>query len=298
MPKRVTKEDIEAFAAEMQNVNWNDPEQRRAIALTILEFVQEDVMKEDLESLLTDVYSFNVGESPQWLTRQGLKAYVHEPGSYAPRSTITQKALTINTEQVSVHPEFELNQLRAGRYGSIADVRTMAVEELLGRKYSIIWATVIGSITAAASNYATVSGSGTASTKLTALDVAIDHVEDESPGGVKAIVGRYTALGWITTTSLWSNQNKAKIEDTGNMGNYRGIPIVKLHQYTDGYGNKWITDDEILVIGQGSTKLGRNQGLEVMDDLDINTKMWDLRIDEQYGVAVHYPNRNYRIHLS
>ena len=298
MPKQVTKEDIEAFAAEMQTVNWNDPEERRAIALTILQYVEEDVMREDLESLLVDVTNFNIGESPQWITRKGLKAYVHEPGSYAPRSTVTQKVLTINTEQVSVHPEFELNQLRAGRYGSIADVRTMAVEELLGRKYSIIWSTVIGSITSSDSNYATVAGSATASTKLAALDSAIDYVEDKSPGGVKAIVGRYTALGWITTTSLWSEQNKTNIENTGNMGAYRGTPLVKLHQYTDGYGNKWIQDNEIVVVGTGSTKLGRNQSLEVMDDLDINTKMWDLRIDEQYGVVVHYPQRNYRIHLS
>lgn len=298
MPKVVTKQDIEAFAAEMQGVDWNDPAERRAIALTILEFVEEDVMREDLESLLVESYTFNIGESPQWITRKGLKAYVHEPGSYAPRSTITQKVLTINTEQVSVHPEFELNQLRAGRYGSITDVRTMAVEELLGRKYSIIWSTVLGSIAATDTNYSTFASGATAASKLTALDTAIDYVEDNSPGGVKAIVGRYTALGWITTTSLWSEDTKRQIEVTGNMGQYRGIPLVKLHQYTDGYGNKWISDNEILVVGTGSTKLGRNQGLEVLDDLNIDDKMWHLRMDEQYGVVVHYPRRNYRIHIS
>lgn len=298
MPKQVTQQDIEAFAAEMQNVNWNDPADRSAIALTILEYVKEDIQKEDLESLLVDVYNFNIGESPQWVTRKGLKAYAHEPGSYAPRSTITQKVLTINTEQVSVHPEFELNQLRAGRYGTIADVRTMATEELLGRKYSIIWSTIIGSIAATADNYATFAGSATAANKLLALDAAIDYVEDKSPGGVKAIVGRYTSLGWITTTSLWSNQTKHIIETTGNMGEYRGIPIVKLHQYTDGYGNKWIQDDEILVVGTGSTKLGRNQGLEVLDDINVDTKTWDLRMDESYGTVVHYSDRNYRLHIS
>ena len=294
----VTKKDIEAFAAEMQQVNWTDPEERRAVALTILEFVQEDVQREDLESLLVDPYSFNIGETPQWVTRKGLKAYVHEPGSYSPRSTITQKVLTIATEQVSIHPEFELNQLRAGRYGSIADIRQMAVEELLGRKYSIIWATVIGSIAATDANYATFAGTAVAATKLAALDTAISYVEDASQAGVKCIVGRFTALGWLTTTTLWSEFTQRDIEMTGQMGKYRGIPVIKLHQYTDGYGNRWIQENEILVVGMGSSKLGRNQALEVMDDINIDDKMWHLRMDEQYGVVVHYPLRNYRLHIA
>lgn len=294
----ISEEDIKAFAAEMQQVDWTNPEDRRAVALTVLEFVREDIMREDLESLLVDGYQFNIGESPQWITRKGIKAYVHEPGSYSPRSTVTQNVLTINTEQVSVHPEFELNQLRAGRYGSIADVRSMAVAELLGRKYSIIWSTLIGSIAATDANYATFASNATAATKLAALDAAIDYVEDNSPGGVKAIVGRYTALGWLSTTSLWSEVNQTRIENTGMVQGYRGIPVVKLHQYTDGYGNRWITDNEILVVGTGSTKLGRNQSLEVLEGINVDDKMWHIRLDEQYGVVVHYPDYNYRLHIS
>lgn len=298
MPKKVTQQDIEAFASEMQATNWNDPEERSAIALTILEYVKEDIRRADMEALMVDVYNFNIGESPQWITRKGLKAYVHEPGSYSPRSTITQAILTINTEQVSVHPEFELNQLRAGRYGTIADVRQMASDELLGRKYSIIWSTVIGSITSANSNYTTFASAATAATKLLALDSALDYVDDASPGGIKAIVGRATALGWVKTTSLWSEDTKRQIETTGQWGAYKGVPIVQLRQYTDGYGNRWIQDNEILILGFGSTKLGRNQDLEVLDDLNIDDKMWHLRLDEQYGVVVHYPDYNYRIHVS
>ena len=298
MPDKLTQQDIAAFAEEMRQVNWNDPEERRAIALKILKYVKEDVQREDLESMLVETTNFNIGETPQWVSRKGIKAYVHEPGSYAPRSTVTQKVLTITTEQVSVHPEMELNQLRAGRYGTIADLRQMCVDELLGRKYSIIWSTIIGSIAATDSNYATFASGAAASTKLTALDAAINYVDDASPGGVKAIIGRSTALGWITTTSLWSEDTKRQIEVTGNMGQYRGIPIVKLHQYTDGYGNRWITEDEILVVGTGSTKLGRNQDLEVLDDLNIDDKMWHLRMDEQYGVTVHYPAYNYRLAIS
>lgn len=295
---KVTREEMKAFAEEMKNLDWTDPEARRALALVVLQFVEEDIMREDLESLLVDVTTFNIGETPQWVTHKGLKAYVHEPGSVSPRSTITQKVLTVPTEQVSVHPEFELNQLRAGRYGTIADIRAMAVNELLGRKYSIIWSTLIGSIASTDSNYGTFASGDTAATKKTALDAALDYVEDESPGGAKAIVGRRTALGWISDVDGYSERNKELIENNGVLGTYRGVPIVRLHQYSDGYGNKRITDDEIIVVGTGSSKLGRNQDLEVLDDINIDDKMWHMRLDEQYGVVVHYADRNYRINIT
>jgi hypothetical protein len=298
MSQKLTQAELAKFKQEMNSVDWTNPDERRAIALTILEFVREDIQRQDLESLMVDVFTFNIGESPQFTSRKGLKAYVHEPGSYAPRSVITQKVLTIDTEQISVHPEFELNQLRAGRYGTIADVRQMAVDELLNRKYSIIWSTVIGSIASTDGNYGTFASGAAAATKLAAVDTAIDWVEDYAPSGPRAIVGRYNALGWIRTTSLWSDNNQEKIENTGVAGMYRGVPIIFLNQYSDGYGNQLIEENEILILGTGSTKLGRNQELEVMDNIDIDHKMWHLRMDEQYGVVVHYPDYNYRIEIS
>ena len=298
MSKLITREQMQEFAAEMKNLDWTNPEDRRAVALTVLRYVELEVQKNDLESLLVDTTTFAIGESPQWITHKGLKAYVHEPGSYAPRSVITQKALTITTEQVSVHPEFELNQLRAGRYGTVTDIRDMAVQELLGRKYSIIWTTILGSIASTDSNYGTFASGASVSTKKTALDTAIDYVEDESPGGARAIVARRTALTWINDVDGFSERNKETIENNGILGFYRGVPIIRLSQYSDGYGNKLITDDKIVVVGTGSTKLGRNQDLEVLDDININDKMWHLRMDEQYGVVVHYPRRNYLIEIT
>lgn len=298
MPEAITREMMEAFAAEMSGIDWLNPGDRRAVALKILEYVVEDIIRQDLESLLVSSYDFKLGESPQWITRKGLKAYVHEPGSISPRSTITQKVLTISTEQVSVHPEFELNQLRAGRYGSLMDIKDAAVSELLGRKYSIIWSTIIGSITSSDTNYATYATGASAATKKTAIDTAIDYVNDTATGGAKAIVGRYSTLGWLIGVEGWSEITKHSLETTEGLGSYRGIPLVRLNQYTDGYGNKLITDNELLVVGTGSTKLGRNQGLEVLDAINVDDKMWHMRIDEQYGVVVHYPERNYRIHIT
>lgn len=295
---KLSREDMQAFANEMKNVDWTSPEDRRAIALIVLNYVDEQVQREDLESLLVDVTRFNIGETPQWISHRGIKAYVHEPGTIAPRSVITQEVLTITTEQVSVHPEFELNQLRAGRYGTVADVRDMAVQELLGRKYSIIWTTILGSISSTDENYGTFADADAVATKGAALNTAIDYVEDESPGGARAIVGRRTALTWINDLDGYSDTVKDLIHFNGVLGSYRGVPIIRLHQYTDGYGNRLITDNEILVVGTGSTKLGRNQDLEVLDDINIDDKMWHLRMDEQYGVVVHYPLRNYRIQIT
>lgn len=299
MPKKnLTQAEMKEFAAEMSKVDWSKAEDRMEIALTILFYVKEDVERQDMEDLLVEVHTFNIGETPNWNSQHGLKAHVHVPGSYAPRSTITQTTLTIDTEQVSVHPEFELNQLRAGRYGDMSEIQEMAVDELLGRKNAIIWSTIINSISASDDNYGTFASGASSAAKLAELNTALSYVEDETRRKALSIVGRTKDLNWLMDTSLWTEPTAEQIEKQGILGNYRGVPIVRLSQYTDGYGNRWIQEGEILVVGSGSTKLGRNQDLEVLEGINIDDKMWHLRIDEQYGVVVHYPRKNYRIHIS
>jgi len=294
----LTPEEEEAFAAFMRDVDWTDPQQRRAIALKILKYIKEDVMRDDLVGLLVNVERIPLGATPQWIVREGVKAYVHEPGSYAPRSTVTQRVFTLTTELVSVHPEMNLDQLKTGRYGTIADIRRMGTEQLLGRKYAYVWNTLIGSIASTDTNYGTFASTASTATKKAALDTALSWVNDKNIRGAKAIVGRYTAVDWISDIDGFSEKTKFIIESEGLLGSYRGVPIIRLHQYQDGYGIDRINEDEIFVIGNDTGRMGVTQDLEVMDDININDKTWHLRVDEQYGVALFYPEKNYRLAIS
>lgn len=295
---QLSPEDQQAFASLMRETDWYDPKERRAIALKILKYIKEDIVRDNLVSLLVNVEQIPLGATPQWIVREGIKAYVHEPGSYAPRSTVTQRVFTLTTELVSVHPEMNLDQLKTGRYGSIADIRRMSTDELLGRKYAYVWNTLIGSVASTDTNYGTFASTASGAVKKAALDSSISWVNDKNTRGAKAIVGRYTAVDWITDLTGYSENTKYKIETEGLLGVYRGVPIIRLHQYQDGYGVDRIDEDEIFIIGNDTGRMGITQGLEVLDDLNINDKTWHLRIDEQYGVALFYSYRNFRLHIS
>jgi hypothetical protein len=302
--KNLTSEEVREFQEAMASVDFNDAGQRRALAEVIVKELRDWIEKDDiLAALKVDIQTFLPGQTVQWITRKGVKAFVHEPGSYAPRSTIANKTTTLSTEMISVNPEIEIGQLRSGRYGTIQDIKDMAMQELLSRKYGIIWSTLIGSISAGnASQYWTAAKTVSAAAKKNAVDSGFDYVADKTE--VTAIIGRRTALSWMADYSAWSTTGpsenmKNQLETTtAYPQSYRGVPVIMLNQYTDGWGTDVITADNVMILGRDTVKLGVDRPLDFMEEINIDTLMWHIHIFESYGTAVFFPERNARIYWS
>jgi hypothetical protein len=292
----------------LQGVDWFNAEERKVIADVVTTKMVEEIRKEDITPFFADIDTFNVGDTPEYTFNKGLKAHVHEPGTYAPRSTFTQRTITIGTELVTVHPEMELSQLQAGRYGTMATMKNMAREELLGHKNSILWTTLINSIpsTAPEGNYRSYASTASNAIKKDLLVSGIDYVDDTAPGGIKAIVGRRSVLGFLNelgsenTGTYYSEQMKQRIEGTGGslIGDFRGIPLVALHQYTDGYDVNRINADNIMLVANDTTKLAVTEPISTLEDINIDDRMWHWRVSEKYGAAVFWPERNFRFEIT
>ena len=304
----VTSDEHVRLRELLQGIDWFNPAERKVIADTVTKKLVEEVRKEDITPFFSTVDRFAIGDTPEYTFQKGLKAYVHEPDAYAPRSTIIQRTQTIGTELVTVHPEMELAQLQAGRYGSMATIKNMAREELLGRKNSILWTTLVNSIpsTTTDGNYGSFASDDSNTIKKNFLVSGIDYVDDVAPGGVKAIVGRRSVLGFIheldstVTTGLWSDNMKQRIEGTGGslIGDFRGIPLVALHQYQDGYDVNRINADNIMIVANETTRLAVTEDISTLEDIDIDHRIWHWRVSEKYGAVVFYPERNYRIQIT
>lgn len=289
----------------LQQVDWFDSKERKVVADTVTRKLVEEIRKEDVTQFFSDVDTFNVGDTPEYTFQKGLKAHVHEPGTYAPRSTFIQRTLSVRTELVTVHPEMELSQLQSGRYGNMATIKNQAKEELLGHKNSILWTVLYTSIstTPAEGNYSAFARTDASDLKKNILVSGIDYVDDVAPGGVKAIIGRRSVLGWINelgggfSGNYYSEETKRRIEGTGGklIGDFRGIPLVALHQYTDGYDVNRINADNIMIVANDTTKLAVTEPISTLEDIDIDHRMWHWRISEKYGAVVVWPERNYRI---
>jgi hypothetical protein len=297
-----TIEDQERFAEEMQKVDWRDQGQRLAVADTIVRQISDEMDKNDLVRMFADVIRFKLGQTMQFQTRKGAKAYVKAPGAVTPKSTIVIKTLTIDAEEVGAGLEFELDQLKSGRYGNVNEIKNHAKEALLSRKYKQIWDTLRGSVGASDANYFSTGSTTGAAVKLGILNDAIDYVEDQI-GGVRAIVGRRTDLSFLlrfggSTDISWSEKAKDRIIGTGKMPFYRGYPLILLNNWKNDYYVDQIASGDIMVVNANTVKVGVQRNLDVLEELEAAARMWSIYWTELYGTAVFFPERNAKFTLT
>lgn len=295
-----TNEKWQKFAEELKDA-VRDDEKRVAVANKIAKYVSDSIEQRDLASLILPKEVIPVGTSAEYIIRGKLKAYWHEPGSYAPRTSMKQRVMTVPTWMISAHPEYEISQLESGRYGTAQEQVTAAREAILGAINARIWNTITGSITASDANYFTSTGNFNKS----ALDNAINYVEDQV-GEVKCIVGRrnllYRMLDWGTTgtadTGIFSDNMKDQVLKTGKIPAYRGIPIIGLPQWRDGFGKLTISQNEIMVVGTDVGKYVVNQELRSKDAIDVDTLIWHIHLYMKMGCAVFFSERMAKIVVS
>jgi hypothetical protein len=276
----------------------HDPDARHAVAEKIVKYVSDGISQTDLASLILPKETIPVGTTAEYAIRGKLKAYWHEPGSYAPRTAMVQKVFTVPTWMISAHPEYEISQLEAGRYGTIQDQISAAKEAIQGAINARIFNTVVGSIATTDTNY------GTCITNLTknALDKGLNWCEDQV-GGAVAIVGRrnllYSMLDFGTTgsadTGIFSDSMKDQVLKGGNFPSYRGVPIISLPQWRDGFGRLTIPQDTVMIIGQDVGRYVVSKELDSKDTIDVDTLIWHIHLYMKVGCAVFFPERMYKI---
>jgi hypothetical protein len=296
-----TAAEQKALSEEICKAFEGGPESRSALAKKITKELQNDVDQRDLSGFIFDKEFIPLGTQVEWTLKGKMRVYWHEPGSYAPRTAVVQKVFTMTTEMLSAHPEFEITQLRSGRYGTIADQATSAREAILGAINARVWNTLVGSVpTSGVINYAAAAGGIT----KTALDTAITYCNDQVGGGARAIVARQNLLDKILDFNIntyevgvFDDATKREIVQTGKIRTYRGVPLIGLPQWKDAYGRNTISNSDIMVVGGGSGKFAVTQNLESMDDIDIDTLVWHMHMWTKVGVAVFFPERNYRINV-
>lgn len=292
-----TKVNWEEFSEQMRSAISNDDD-RHAIAEKIVKHISDSIEQRDLASMMLPKETIPVGTTAEYTLPDQLKAYFHEPGSYAPRTQMTQRIFTVPTWMVSAHPEYELSQLESGRYGTVQDQVKAAREAILGAINARVYNTMSGAITSADANYFT----STSGFTRTALNNALNRVEDQV-GGAKVIIGRrnllYQMLDFGTTGTHDTGVFSDRMKDVGltakSFPTYRGVPIVALPQWRDGFGKLTIPQDEILVVGEDVGRYVVAHELRSKDDIDIDTLIWHIHLYMKIGAAVFFPERMAKI---
>jgi hypothetical protein len=295
---QLTKAEKEDLSKALKEVNFNDPKDRYALAETIVTQITDSVRETDLVQLICDVETFELGQSMQYSVTKGVKAYVHEPGSYAPRSQVVKKTLNLYSEQTSINLELNILELKAGRYGSVADLKRQVKNEMYGCRNAAVWNIFKAAITSAdTSQYFTFGSSDNAATKKIQLDAALAYVYDHS-AAPKAIIGRYTALNWISDITGYSDKYAEMRDRAGLLGEYHGVPIVYLPIYVDGWGVERISNADIFVVADGCGKFGIQLDNFMLENIEADALTWNIHLTEIWGAAVCWSERCARINIS
>ena len=191
---------------------------------------------------------------------RGVMAQIQAKGSTPVRSYITDRRITVDTEEIAARPAIQINDLLTGRV-QMARLINEANEAITLEKVKYVESV----FHAAVSTYATpFYGTGTGVVAAT-LDPMLDYFGDFGP---VSIIGSASALRQVSrlagaqldpTTKNWSDEMINNMNANGHIGVYYGADLVKLvNAYYPGTTTRILDPDWLYIVPGGYTGDARN----------------------------------------
>lgn len=251
--------------------------------------LEDSYNKFDIIPLLFDTKHFNLGDKPMFKThKKGIRAYWTAPNSYVPKSQNYETEIFMQFESLGVRPECLLSDLKTGRVDSfgalISDARD-AMETAIYQKIYELLAQTYNATGSASGSQASVSNTLT----KTVLDDAINKVR-KKVGGAPTIIGDYDLCSQIEGFDGFSYIALEEIRNTGILGKYKGCNIVYLPEILDPVTQKSIVPtNKLFVVGRKIGVYGDYNDMDMMQEININDKSWNCRLDKEMGACITKP---------
>ena len=251
--------------------------------------LEDSYNKFDIIPLLFDTKHFNLGDKPMFKThKKGIRAYWTAPNSYVPKSQNYETEIFMQFESLGVRPECLLSDLKTGRVDSfgalISDARD-AMETAIYQKIYELLAQTYNATGSASGLQASVSNTLT----KTVLDDAINKVR-KKVGGAPTIIGDYDLCSQIEGFDGFSYIALEEIRNTGILGKYKGCNIVYLPEILDPVTQKSIVPtNKLFIVGRKIGVYGDYNDMDMMQEININDKSWNCRLDKEMGACITKP---------
>lgn len=251
--------------------------------------LEDSYNKFDIIPLLFDTKHFNLGDKPMFKThKKGIRAYWTAPNSYVPKSQNYETEIFMQFESLGVRPECLLSDLKTGRVDSfgalISDARDAMETAIYQKIYELLAQTY--NVTGSASGSQT-SVSNTLT--KTVLDNAINQVR-KKVGGAPTIIGDYDLCSQIEGFDGFSYIALEEIRNTGILGKYKGCNIVYLPEILDPVTQKSIVPtNKLFIVGRKIGVYGDYNDMDMMQEININDKSWNCRLDKEMGACITKP---------
>ncbi|MBU5669652.1 hypothetical protein KQI68_07335 [Peptoniphilus sp. MSJ-1] len=276
--------NIEEYLMELASTE----DGRNEIAEIIGVYLQDSMNTIDIAPMITDSKHFNLGDRPEFrLKKKGIKAYWIAPNSTTPKTRNYQETLSMDFETLSVRPECLLDELKAGRVSSLAELLADGQEALRNAIVAKIF-TILGQVYNETNNaeYLTV-----CTTKLekSAIEEAIDKVTYRT--GKKAVIlGDKLLTNQIMGFEGYTNEANEEIRKNGTLGYFRGARIVGVNDvYDEALGKSLVPKNRLFIVSDKIGYSATHGDVKTGQENSIEDWSWNARIDMEWGIAITNP---------
>jgi len=307
-PDKITSQE---FAEAVKEMNDKEGVQKTSetIAALVYKQITEEAPRQDLSGIIMPydgMYSLNDGPVYQ---REGepLLYWLGDETEYIElkRTTVMRTEQTMQFDSIYVFFEYNVDQLEAGKFGDFQKQINKARNQFVGAANMLMWKSLTD---------AKGSGDASGTFNLTALQTALEWVEDNSELGTKAILARTTTLSdmtfWNSSAGpsaggrehgIFSDMMKDKAWNNLTLDSFRGIPVVGIKKHNINVNRSKYQDQaiagmieipsgDILVVPSDDFAYFAEQGpIRVMSDEDAKSRTRRFSMGRRMGVIVFKP---------
>lgn len=282
------------------------PNNRYQIA-QLVGFTVNELMKPRTNWLdqVADVKHVGLNERPQFTVRQdGVRAYVQAKGATTARSTVADKAITLDTLAVSARPYVNLTELHANP-GKMTDLINEATTQMELAEYGHMQKVLNAAASAWAAPYY---APGSGIVKAT-LDPMIRHWVRISGGAPATIIGdidmtsklaEQTGFTYNGTMQQFSDSVILEQNNAGMIGTYLGAKVVNLiNPPVNGTDTPAFDCNKLFILpggidaGMRPLKVVFEGDVQAIDATHIDDRTFEVRLDQFFNAAVVVGNRPY-----
>ena len=266
-----------------------NPTNRHLIA-QLVGYTVNELQQHELDFLgsFADIKNIGYGDKAQFTTKlHGIKAFWQAKGSTTARSYVSEKKLTLGTEEISARPAMNIIDVRTGNI-NFSDLISEANRAITLKKLAKVEAALQAGLSADANVYTSTNKAGAKS----ALDALLAKFMRLGP---VSIVGDPEMVAFISTlpsftSSGFSDAMLDEYRDYGFIGRYNGAQVVQMpNAYDFGSWTPILSQKYLYIIPGGMTGDARNLkvvnegGVSTFESQNIDDMTYEMRIDEWFG---------------